>query len=172
MRSATSRTYQQGDLFSNCPLAVPKPTVYERLLAEETGAEITGDVAEDLFLVSYTHVIVLSQSCDLAKSDCTEVLVCVCQETTNYSEDMRVQIAKDRVAALHMIESCDSEGVQFPQQIIDFRAIYTLPKDFLLDLAKVRGKRVRLLPPYREHMAQAFARFFMRVGLPRNLKSD
>jgi hypothetical protein len=25
---------------------------------------------------------------------------------------------------------------------------------------------VRLLPPYREHLAQAFARFFIRVGLP------
>jgi hypothetical protein len=23
-----------------------------------------------------------------------------------------------------------------------------------------------LLPPYREHLSQAFARFFMRVGLP------
>ncbi len=26
--------------------------------------------------------------------------------------------------------------------------------------------RLRLLPPYREHLSQAFARFFMRVGLP------
>ena len=25
---------------------------------------------------------------------------------------------------------------------------------------------VTLLPPYREHLSQAFARFFMRVGLP------
>jgi hypothetical protein len=23
------------------------------------------------------------------------------------------------------------------------------------------------MPPYREHLAQAFARYFMRVGLPR-----
>jgi hypothetical protein len=28
------------------------------------------------------------------------------------------------------------------------------------------GRRLRLLPPYREHLSQAFARFFMRVGLP------
>ena len=28
------------------------------------------------------------------------------------------------------------------------------------------GTKVRILPPYREHLAQAFARFFMRVGLP------
>ena len=29
-----------------------------------------------------------------------------------------------------------------------------------------RGQRLRLLPPYREHLGQAFARYFMRVGLP------
>jgi hypothetical protein len=28
------------------------------------------------------------------------------------------------------------------------------------------AKRLRLLPPYREHLSQSFARFFMRVGLP------
>jgi hypothetical protein len=27
------------------------------------------------------------------------------------------------------------------------------------------GCELRLLPPYREHLSQAFARFFMRVGL-------
>jgi hypothetical protein len=33
-------------------------------------------------------------------------------------------------------------------------------------LSKRNGKRLRLLPPYREHLSQAFARFFMRIGLP------
>ena len=28
------------------------------------------------------------------------------------------------------------------------------------------ARRLRLLPPYREHLSQSFARFFMRVGLP------
>jgi len=32
-----------------------------------------------------------------------------------------------------------------------------------------QGNRLRLLPPYREHLAQAFARFFMRVGLPADI---
>ena len=34
------------------------------------------------------------------------------------------------------------------------------------ELAASQGPRLRLNPPYREHLAQAFARFFMRVGLP------
>jgi len=42
-----------------------------------------------------------------------------------------------------------------------------VPRSFLDSLLKQRGhSRFRLLPPYREHLSQAFARFFMRVGLP------
>jgi hypothetical protein len=46
--------------------------------------------------------------------------------------------------------------------------------DILRDFTVLVGTRrrsnrlsgLRLCPPYREHLAQAFARFFMRVGLP------
>jgi hypothetical protein len=52
-------------------------------------------------------------------------------------------------------------------RVVDFLELYTLPRAFLESLLKGRGgSRVRLLPPYREHLSQAFARFFMRVGLP------
>jgi hypothetical protein len=44
-----------------------------------------------------------------------------------------------------------------------------LPFPFLSSLAAANGKRLRLLPPYREHLSQAFARFFMRVGLPTDI---
>jgi hypothetical protein len=51
--------------------------------------------------------------------------------------------------------------------IVDFHMIYTVPRDFLESLLQHRGKpRLRLVPPYREHLSQAFDRFFMRVGLP------
>jgi hypothetical protein len=34
-------------------------------------------------------------------------------------------------------------------------------------ILKARNQvRPQLLPPYREHLSQSFARFFMRVGLP------
>ncbi|MCD6491242.1 MAG: hypothetical protein J7K59_02995, partial [Candidatus Korarchaeota archaeon] len=50
--------------------------------------------------------------------------------------------------------------------VVDFRSVYSVPFDFLLELAQKRDRGIRLLPPYREHLSQAFARFFMRVGLP------
>jgi hypothetical protein len=37
------------------------------------------------------------------------------------------------------------------------------------EFANAAGHRLRLLPPYREHLSQAFARLFMRVGLPADI---
>ena len=42
-----------------------------------------------------------------------------------------------------------------------------MPREFLESLLAARGReRPRLLSRYREHLSQAFARYFMRVGLP------
>ena len=38
--------------------------------------------------------------------------------------------------------------------------------------ARRLGNRLRLCPPYREHLAQSFARFFMRVGLPIDIPEE
>jgi hypothetical protein len=52
-------------------------------------------------------------------------------------------------------------------RVVDFHQVYTAPREFLESVLKSRAQgRLRLLPPYREHLSQAFARFFMRVGLP------
>lgn len=165
---------QQGDLFPLCPIVLPEPSVFQSLLTESVGPETAPQERADAssLLVVYANVIVMSQSCDLAKPDCTQVLVCPHQDAANFSKERRTEIAKDRYAALHMIEACSHADLTFPKQVLDFRTVYGVPKEFLLALAKARGKRARLLPPYREHMAQAFARYFMRVGLPRNLTPE
>src|SRR5262245_33467491 len=52
-------------------------------------------------------------------------------------------------------------------RIVDFHDLFTVPRAFLETLLRRRQQpRLRLRPPYREHLSQAFARFFMRVGLP------
>jgi hypothetical protein len=50
--------------------------------------------------------------------------------------------------------------------VVDFREIYSLPFDYLAERTNLLGRRWRLRSPYLEHFSQAFARFFMRVGLP------
>ena len=59
------------------------------------------------------------------------------------------------------------EVLEISVRVVDFHEIYTVPKAFLEKLLCTRKQaRLRLRPPYREHLSQAFARYFMRVGLP------
>ena len=53
--------------------------------------------------------------------------------------------------------------------LVDFHHLFSLPKTSATRVALEAGQRLRLLPPYREHLAQAFARYIMRVGLPSTL---
>ncbi|MBM4033230.1 MAG: hypothetical protein FJ291_15815 [Planctomycetes bacterium] len=50
--------------------------------------------------------------------------------------------------------------------LVSLRRVYSLSVPLVRRFAASIPARVRLCPPYREHLAQAFARFFMRVGLP------
>jgi len=53
--------------------------------------------------------------------------------------------------------------------VVNFRQIFSLPTAHLARHAASLGQRFRLESPYLEHFSQAFARFFMRVGLPASI---
>lgn len=118
-------------------------------------------------------LIVISQTCDLIKGreKVCEVLLCAiwpCAEvgghlaTPKGMEDAR----QGNLPPYHMLAPCDLAGFEADVAVVDFRRVYSLPLAYVRESASSIGDRVRLLPPYREHLAQAFARFFMRVGLP------
>ena len=68
------------------------------------------------------------------------------------------------------INSSGLDAFKSELRLVDFHEIFTVPRSFLESLLQQRNAlRLRLLPPYREHLSQAFARFFMRVGLPTTL---
>jgi hypothetical protein len=69
-----------------------------------------------------------------------------------------------------MLAACDLEGFQREIQIVDFRTVFSVPFQFITEMARRQSRRLRLQSPYREHLSQAFARFFMRVGLPADIK--
>ena len=126
------------------------------------------------FDIVQRDVIVISQTCDLVKGreKLTEVLLCavwnLSEMTTGFLstpkglEDAR----RGNVPGIHLIAPCRIAGLEREVRIVDFRRLYSLPVEFLRKRASDEGRRLRLLPPYREHLSQAFARFFMRVGLP------
>jgi hypothetical protein len=77
-----------------------------------------------------------------------------------------------RVLAFHLLNEYTSETIDFPLSVVEFHRLYTLPKEYLQSVASGTPLRLRLLPPYREHLSQAFARYFMRVGLPIDIPKE
>jgi hypothetical protein len=155
---------EQGDLFPDCPI-ICLPSDLKPILNAKENDEI--EITPDLQRV---NLILMTQSCDLAHQKVEQVLLCA---YSPFSADVykknKENIKRERMPALHLIEKCDAKIFSFEKQVVDFRAIYTLPKDFVIAFAKTQKIRARLLSPYKEHLSQAFARYFMRVGLPRPL---
>ena len=154
---------EQGDIFENCPVFVPPDDLSP-----------TADTAE--FDCQTQNVILLSQSCDLAKGreKLTHVLLCPLWESSDMTKGLTTKqckkkledLRKGRKPALQLLNRCHESDFEREFRIVDFRDVYSLPLGFVRSFAANAGKRLRLLPPYREHMAQSFSRYFMRVGLP------
>jgi hypothetical protein len=160
---------QQGDFLDDCPIIVPP----EKFVVPEG----TGRVENVKVNVQTYDVLIMSQSCDLVQEKIDLVLVCphwslseIEQANQFFRSDRgKEEIRRGNVPGYHMLASCELEGFEKEVRVVDFRAVFSLPMDFVKDFASRKGRRVRLLPPYREHLSQAFARFFMRVGLPVNI---
>jgi len=156
----------QGDFISECPIIVPPSEL------------ITGAQEVNTRVVTY-NIVVMSQSCDLVQGKLDLVLVCPIwplsefEKTSEYykSKEGKEALRRGYIPGYHLLNKCEIKGFETDFLVVDFRNVYSVPFDFLKNLAKNRGKRVRLLPPYREHLSQAFARFFMRVGLPVDIPS-
>ncbi len=98
------------------------------------------------------------------------------QESTGKNEkEIRKSIdgiIKGQQNAYHIINDYKSDEFSQDYYIINFKDIFSVPVDVARSIAEKNGKRLRLCPPYREHLSQAFARYFMRVGLPINIHMD
>jgi len=149
----------QGDFISACPVVVPPPVVAR------------GQVAADV--VEY-DVVIMSQSCDLAQRKLSLVLVCPVWPISEFerrndffkSRKGKEALRQGSVPGYHLLNRCSLSRFETDFLVVDFRSVYSVSFDFLVDWAPRAGNRCRLLSPYKEHLSQAFARFFMRVGLP------
>lgn len=154
---------EQGDFFFSCPVLEPiAPSELQGGEPEELQAE-----------VREYDVVVLSQSCDLVQGKLETVLVCPhwplaeLEQRENYfrSRQGKEEIRRGNSPGLHMLAACELQGFESPIRVANFRQVFGLPLPYVSQRAR-QQPRLRLLPPYREHLAQAFARFIMRVGLP------
>lgn len=150
---------RQEDFINSCPVVIPPPGIESPKVAAE--------------IIEY-DVTIMSQSCDLEQRKLDLVLVCPIwpfSEFQKRSDFFRSRKGKEalrhgNVPGYHLLNKCELDGFKTDCLIVDFRSVYSVPFGFIVGLAGERRTRLRLLPPYREHLSQAFARFFMRVGLP------
>ncbi len=167
----------QGDILEDCPVFYPPKAMKWPVDLESEPPE---------FGYGLQKVIIMSQSCDLEqnqKSDIQLVFLCPIwsiSESSKVNQFLASSFGKEEcrrghMTGYHMIDQSNHDLLNQEISIVSFREVWSLPLDFIRNMAKNMGKRPRLRSPYREHLAQAFARYFMRVGLPVNIpefKSD
>ena len=154
------QSFEQGDFLFRCPvLHTPQNFNLEIQVPQDVG-------------IREQNVIVLSQSCDLADTKAPPEHITTCQlyfeNEIDWNRDKWNSCRKGRLPRHHVLNRSDLQNLETRFAVVDFARIYSIPWNLAVEYAERRRPRprLRLLPPYREHLAQAFARYFMRVGLP------
>lgn len=152
---------QQGDVLFGFQLQAP----VRHIEPEEDQAE-----AE----IQEWDVVVLAQGCDIASEKVASLVLSPCYEYQRFVEGARGDwnsarrddLRKGNIPGYHLLNSWEEGENNVPLLVVDFHQLLSAPLDYVREFARSKETRPRLQPPYREHLAQAFARYFMRVGLP------
>ena len=170
----------QGDIILNCPIVRWSSTDFN----DETQSDI--QLLKSLVEAAEVDVVVMTQGCDLENKKVENIIPCPHFSLNQYKEDWEEtmrnlhqnptpkawgkycdDIKNGYLWNLSMLNEGTIGELSLTHRIVDFHEVYTLPRTFLESWLQSENKsRLRLRPPYREHLSQAFARFFMRVGLP------
>ncbi len=182
-----SEPLDQSDIILDCPVVGWR----EGPMDLRAGGDAAGHLWNAVE-VTRADVVVMTQTCDLAQNKVRHVVLCPHYSFSVYREAWEAALRAagqvvttiawsrhvDHIAAgqiwnLALLNAEQGEGYMAEHRIVDFQEVLSLPREFVESwLSKEAGTRLRLLPPYREHLSQAFARFFMRVGLPTVVRRD
>jgi hypothetical protein len=157
----------------NFPMVVPQGSLNDIVSGESPPASVL-----------FANVVILTQSCDLDRGKIGNVLVAPFYDANYFVRDVlggkndkeqsgyKKQIKAGRYASLYALPPCDIRGFEADCQVVNFRDIAIMPLHIVQEHAETRGRRISLQPPYREDLAQGFARFVMRVGHPHEFKLE
>lgn len=161
----SGESLEQGDILLDCPV----PHIPANVLLQPGACQIR---------IDYQNVIVMTQSCDLAirgdgRCNADDVILAALYSQEELKDDKHFgelhnweNARKGRLPRYHVLNKCELDGHCLDFMLVDLGKVFSLSIDTVRAFAKSKPTRLRLLPPYREHLSQAFARFFMRVGLP------
>ena len=158
---------EQGDIVENCQIIIPGAEHYQNIVNEtKTSKDIP---------VKTINGIIVSQSCDIRHDKIDSIILCpiwpLMSSDIFNSSKIREELRQGKRPAYHLLNKLETATLSHDFYVVDFHFIYSIPKAFIIET--VKGKtRKRLLPPYREHLSQSFARYFMRVGLPVDIDKE
>ncbi len=171
----------QGEIIFDCPIVNWKiedaEMPEEDKVVEKLIENIEGEICD---------VIIMTQDCDLENEKVINITLCPHYDIAIYKEawEQSMRDTKQNPSNRAWTSHCDDikdgyvwnlsmlnlipDGpLQMNHRIVDFYQVFTCPRLFLESFLQIGGQdRSQLLAPYREHLSQAFARFYMRVGLP------
>ena len=161
---------EQGDILRSFEVLVPIAAIGA---AED---EISADIKT-------FDVVVMTQSCDIEQGKTPSLLLCplfelwsfidqASEQGENWGSNIREKLRQGGLPGYHLLNEFEHAELTFPFSVVDFHEVYSAPTNQAKKFVENCGRRLRLCPPYKEHLAQAFARFFMRVGLPVIISTD
>lgn len=165
---------EQGDFIDNCSVVVPQYTslhfTEENTLDNRLVHQIEG-------IVEVYDVIIVNQSCDLENNKLDYVIMCPRWSCRAYAEvneefkklDKLEQIRQGKQHRYGMLNQSELDVLSYEIQIVDLSMVFSVPYNALKQIAKSNGKRLRLLSPYKEKLAQSFAYYYMRIALPNDI---
>jgi hypothetical protein len=165
---------EQGDILERCPVFRPPA---DMTWSDKEAVPDIGDID-----IGLQDLVIVSQSCDIAsgqKSDMWLVVLCplwrlsAAGEVNSFLKSSygKEECRRGNLAGYHMIAASEHDQWSREISIVSFRELWSLPLDFVRNFAASKGLRPRMKSPYREHLSQALARYFMRVGLPSEVPS-
>lgn len=159
----------QGDIIKNCPIP--------RLLTDAVKDISMGEQYKTEII--FKDGVVVTQACDIANHKVENIILCSVIPLTDYKsssgkgrEKLRsdiMSIVTGRQPGYHLLNEYVGSDYNEDFLLVSFKDSFSVPIELLKQVAKGNEYRLRLNPPYREHLSQAYARFFMRVGLPEDI---
>lgn len=158
---------QQGELIRNIPLL---DFTADYLTPTEGGVV-------DINVVEY-NVVLITHSCDIAQNNVELLQVCSYYQLSEFIESKAEFNTRSKLSQLldgkfgrYLV--CE-QGEDYPTEplVVDLSQVFTVRRTYVEQYIAIHGSRLRLKPPYREFLSQAFARFFMRVALPRTVRES
>ena len=139
------------------------------MTADDVRSQSAGCALEKPAKVDIVNVVIMTQSCDLENDKAETVILCPfwSLDKFGYGKDKKEQIRKGYLPGVHLLNR--DNDLEIPYTIVEFSRLFTAPKAALTQFASLLENRPRLVSPYKEHLSQAFARYFMRVGLPSDI---